>query len=865
MLFGINRTKKPMYLGFLLSTILTACGGESSDTNSTENTGISGPGTSETGNITISAQDATFSTAIKPSEDYVVDLSEHVRLSDRSQFYVSDVEPLSNDYKCDVKSITTTGFIVSAEAAKVCDYRYHVTSGATISMQMNSGMVYSEQSSNTGLTTTSAISRVAVSSSPGTTELTPISETTLLDTPKTIDILQKMSEVGVNIDTVNFTLQSSVILPFGHNSSAVVDAASNTITYTPESGFTGIDRILYNYEDAAAGEILMGTIDVAVAHSANEGLVIQDDITYTTVETDKQVVIDISPYVTSLDGDDYQLVYVDSFNADTNLLNPNDVNNKEFTFITSLYENHYVSFSVSDHNGAYTMGLIKVPTYDAGFYGTWNGVALGAFWYTRPQTENAAIQNGFIYSDTIDDTTYTPTMTMALFSYTEAQNGCSSLGHLATVDEMTSLFNEGVKLSYDWPVTKEYLADDNGSGKIINMQSGAISDPAVGQYYLATCVTDGFTVVSSTTTDTTANDIDQAEVVFSYSVGAADATFAPSPNETMLFTVDSNTAKVDVASGITDANGQASVRVTNTISELVKVCAEVGADQACSNVMFVADQSTAVIVSADNNVSGWVTGSNGLMDVSATVTDVNGNIIENAVVSIDKLRDENTDSLSFNNTSAMTDQDGIAHFQVVNNERDYTDFVRLEFTHEIASNNTTSTLTDDLLFGSWQWSEPLSIKIHPFREGDANFSCSNRFGSTYRGLTLAEIQEWKLAYDNGDLTLDTNWRKDPILVQLDYWLKDGGDFYADARNSMSFWVGDVNTQRRNAIRYNQMNYNAIGTRWGTEISGDLKNIIGWNFESAQIAASVLAWEIAPTTYNVNYTQLCFSNYADIVF
>ncbi|MCE9785760.1 hypothetical protein, partial [Shewanella algae] len=70
------------------------------------------------------------------------------------------------------------------------------------------------------------------------------------------------------------------------------------------------DRILFSFTNSK-DEVRTGILDIAVSEKPNEGLEVEGLITYPDdVKANITVDIDVSPYVTSHDGDDYQLVYV---------------------------------------------------------------------------------------------------------------------------------------------------------------------------------------------------------------------------------------------------------------------------------------------------------------------------------------------------------------------------------------------------------------------------------------------------------------------------------------------------------------------------------------------------------------------------
>ncbi|MGR5448149.1 hypothetical protein ACPV47_24990, partial [Vibrio jasicida] len=256
---------------------------------------------------------------------------------------------------------------------------------------------------------------------------------------------------------------------------ATADPLTDTISYTPPAGFEGIERILFSYSNSTTGEVLLGTLDIAVSHSANQGLLVEEDIKHSEVEVNVETTIDVSPYVTSLDGDDYQLVYVDSFNAATEPASLS-LTNKTFTFQTSQFGNHYVSFAVSDHSGALAMGLIEVPAFDPNQGAQWDDIDYQGLLFTAPLTTVEAVAESVAYDSKLEDTFYTPAVELALFDSSSAQSYCSTFGRLPTSSELVSLIggSSGLQTTYNWPISAQYLAQDDGAIKTVDVTSEAV-------------------------------------------------------------------------------------------------------------------------------------------------------------------------------------------------------------------------------------------------------------------------------------------------------------------------------------------------------------------------------------------------------
>lgn len=329
---------------------LFGCGGGDGVDGDESMTGQS----SETQLATVSAQDATYSTGY--SELFEVDLSSKVFSSTGGGFTLTDIEMLSNDSNCQIESITDSGFVIQASDTKVCSYRYHVAPEVSAKTSRQSLAPMSDSSSERS---SSAITRVAVSSNPSSTELIPVSAVTLVNEDLDVSLNAELSKVGFNLGD-EFIL-TEVNLPYERGSSAQIsDSNDQVIEYVPPPSFMGIDRVLYTLEDSVNDRILMGVLDIAISYEGNQGLEITDHATYIVDEVDTPVIIDVSEYVTSLDDSDYQLVFVDSFNSTVEPVDSLNLSNKMFYFTAGLPGRYYVAFAVSDHSGAYEYGLLEV-------------------------------------------------------------------------------------------------------------------------------------------------------------------------------------------------------------------------------------------------------------------------------------------------------------------------------------------------------------------------------------------------------------------------------------------------------------------------------------------------------------------------
>ncbi|WP_372384017.1 Ig-like domain-containing protein [Vibrio sp. BS-M-Sm-2] len=628
---------------FVFATVFTlfGCGGESSGTTSTA-TGVDLNAQS----ATVLAQDAMYSTAL--SERYEVDLTSNVHSSNGGGFTLTNIEVLSQRSDCQVESMTDSGFTIQATDPKVCSYRYQVSpkASAAMSRQSQDSIAMSNGSGAESMST--AITRVAVSSEPDSTELTPLSAVTLINENITVSLKEELQKVGYELGD-QFTLTSSDLsLAYSHGGSVSVDSLDEqSINYTPAQGFTGIDRVMYSLANAT-GEVLMGVLDIAVGYEANQGFSIDGNIQYpNTIKVSTETDVDISDFVTSEDGDDYQLIYVKTFNAHVTPKAPLDTQNKTITFSAPQPGFHYISFAVSDHNGAYDMGLIRVEVVDPNQSAQWKDIAHLADIYTAPLTVVDAASQGLIYDAKSSDTGYTPAIDMAGLRYATAKAYCESIGAvLPTVTQLTKMTTDKqVQSMHNWPVGKAYLAYDEvvESANWVDLsdndaivQTGEIS---LTEYYYGTCIKQGLiTVLPTSSAEVVANGTDVGTVFVELKLGDEIR-----PNTLVSARVSDSSATLEPETQTTDSQGLAQFELTSVKAKTVTVTFDVGGVTQTHDVKFIGDEQTSGVTSKatiNNAEYGSVDGNL----VTATLKDDYGNPLEGYSVTSEVSSGEHPDT-----------------------------------------------------------------------------------------------------------------------------------------------------------------------------------------------------------------------------
>lgn len=754
---------------------------------------------------TISAQNANFITEYQDS--YVVDLSDKVSVSGGKSFTLLEVVPLSNAADCQPLEIMAQSFTIAAQSSKSCDYEYKVAvSDAPVAAASttNDGLA---PASLTGAPTDIAVTRVAVTSEApaesSQVELAAISAVTLMEEQVAVDVKDQLLYQAAFTVPEGYSLSTELSLPYSGNV-ATADPLTDTITYLPSGGFQGIERILFSYKNDATGEVLLGTLDIAVTYTANQGLVVEEDITYDEVAINEQVTIDVTPYVTSIDGDDFQLVHVDSFNAATAPLDPDDVSNKVFTFETSRMGNHYVSFAVSDNNGAYAMGLMEVPAFDPNKTGQWDGIFYQGLYFTAPLTIQEAAGKQITYNDTLVDNYYNPAVDLALFSAGNALNYCGLQGRLPTSEELNVLSSQSVQTNHNWPISEQYLANDDGTYKTVDLTTGIVSE-YLGGDYIVSCIEGGLTV-QPPAEKTIANGVEEAEIVFTLLGQDEEPITGPSINFTVQS--DSNQAALVTLNESTDVNGQAIARVTNIKAEEVTVCGEVGIQNTCTTATFIGDPATAKVVEVVSDVLGWVPGDSSFYPVEAKVEDVNGNpvptVLENPqqIVSVEREDTFNggdvPSGLAWQTDGGnATGDDGIQRW-LISNPSETADF---DETHHTFSHTNSlgvpSSIVHKIYWGVWQWAVPLDVKVLGTTSIITSEACAAAYGAEYRLLSQQEVTEIRNAYLDSDPILLSSNHANPII----------NAFTNSSQNEVVYIGNNSRTNQDENIYYIDFGYN----------------------------------------------------------
>ncbi len=480
--------------------------------------GLSGCGSDSDSNEASSGQSVTVesvsfggrsvSFATKSQPLYEFNLSNSIYASDSGEVQILSVENLSGRAACEPVAINERSFSIGAEQYGACDYRYYVGRVDSEKNSQKKAMALSGDSSQ--ITNDYGVARIAIT--PRTTSsavnLPPISWHTAINTATgSIDLKAALAAVGKTIGA-DFTLSETVTRPFASDEDTeevivTVNTTANSISYTPAKDFSGVDRLLFSYQNSE-GETKLGTLDIAVAHNADKGIEIKDSqnpdnpnnhITYPIIRDDdgaKTQLIDLSSYVNSLSSapcNDYQLVYIDAFNATVAPADLKDLNNKKFNFTSSQFGNYYISFAVSNHCGTYQMGLMEITVTKPG----WKDIALDSSTLAvAPKTKEEMDYSALAYSGTISYGSGDSSADIAVFTTSDAKTYCSKVGgRLPSESEMSQLSAHLGNTSdpqEKWPVVSQYLFSSTDGESTYDMISGGTESAAAHTLYQVSCI-----------------------------------------------------------------------------------------------------------------------------------------------------------------------------------------------------------------------------------------------------------------------------------------------------------------------------------------------------------------------------------------
>jgi hypothetical protein len=410
---------------------------------------------------------------VRPGVATRVDLSTYVRGSGATLASIS-----SEQANCSATNVSGLAVDITSESG-LCEFSYKVSGqGVGASATLNT-----------------------LASTLASPVLPPLSQTmTLAEPRKTFDLVALLGAdwpAGYNLDPASLLVQ-------GGSAQGTVTAIGNVLIYTPPSPTEPVwNQILFMLKDPAKpGEDAMGALYVTVSDSANQPPVIGEPkydyqaqtgnaiVTMQTATLDLGTLANLN--ITEPDGDEWQLVEVQSYSASVAPVDPNSVTNKQFTFQAGVPGDHIVSYIVGDHEAGFAMGLIKIKVGAAEVPKTWNNITIGGKIFLATPLYSEVLNRGVMAEAVYDDVVAN---NVAGVTDMAAQSYCSNGNHWATLEELEQLRTTPAadieRLKY--PVERTYVTYDvDGQLLTYALNTGATAPytPATSPSQYVICVTD---------------------------------------------------------------------------------------------------------------------------------------------------------------------------------------------------------------------------------------------------------------------------------------------------------------------------------------------------------------------------------------
>ncbi|TKG01296.1 cadherin-like domain-containing protein, partial [Vibrio sp. F13] len=443
------RAKLGLYVSFFLLLFVYGCGPEGAVDN-TEDETLYAPN--------IAARDGMVPVSAGLSE---VSVSPYVE----GDAVLSSVTLTSGSSDCEPSSQGALSLNITLTTPTTCRYQYRIApANAAYTAASSEPLAHAQL--------------IVVPSVNGDPALPPIPVAMEVNSVQTLDI---PALLGSDFPTGYSLSQDYDLLGSG---SVSIDSVLNTIEFT--TGAQGLHRIIYSLEGMAGGlpDTKIGTLDIAVSDTLNDAPV-ANNFTY-PIEPDmaQSIIIDLTGSISSVDGDALALVSVNSMTSTVSIV---DKDAHTFSFEAASAGRHYVSYAVSDARGGFAHGIVEVQVNDPSQRDLWEGVAYGGYFYSAPLTRVEAVSNNVTYSGVNVDDGYAPTVEVATFMFSDAQSYCASMGRLPTSAELMAMVaSENPESQHNWPVGKDYVVNDGGASRLINLETGQLVGDFVTAHYV-TC------------------------------------------------------------------------------------------------------------------------------------------------------------------------------------------------------------------------------------------------------------------------------------------------------------------------------------------------------------------------------------------
>ncbi|MFM5781520.1 adhesion domain-containing protein [Aeromonas caviae] len=512
-----RRQTRTIMASALLLGGLSGCGGGEGDAGTNPNT----PAPSPVGKVT--AVDGFG--VVRPSVATRIDLSAFARGPNATLTAMS-----SQQEGCQATNLSGLSAELTNDSG-LCEYTYTV--------------------SNSDSNDSAALNVLA--SSKASPVLPPLSQTMMLGTG------DATYDLGVLLGSdwpADYSLDPDSLEVQGGTTQGTVTANGNVLTYTPPST-PDWNRIVFILKHPdKPDEDALGTLYVTVSDASNQAPTIgepkydhqaqtgSDVIAHQTVTLDLATLPNLN--IVDPEGEDWQLVEVQSYSASVVPVNPTSVTNKQFTFTAGSLGEHIVSYIVGDHKAGFTSGLIKVMVGADERAKTWADINVGEQTYKATPLYSDVTSKGII-AEGVWDTGVSNTI--GAVSGVSALQYCSNGTHLASKSELDALRTtpEADSERKKYPVQRDYIVINGANYLTYNLQTGATAPYVSGSQY-AICVTDTKTMMSYVPKDT----------VYGTNTGLSDDKWWPLGTLTSTGGVQGNPVVIDSTdigpASLSDAN-----------------------------------------------------------------------------------------------------------------------------------------------------------------------------------------------------------------------------------------------------------------------------------------------------------------------
>lgn len=415
------------------------------------------------GKVAINAQDSLSFSPTKNTQ--VIDLRQKVTAEDNQELIIDNIESIDNNCTFNKTDIDGLTFKVTTNGANVCRFKYYI-----------------KPASSKYKGTSEAIAQVVVTNDYTKGDfLPPVSRTITESASLILDNKSLLIEEGFKLDP------NSVYLTGETTSSDIGNftADDSSITYQAPINTTGTIRIFYTEIDSLNNIARPGVVYIAIGQKGNHSPTALNERLPTIINREKDVPIDITEYISDIDGDELQLIDTKSITGRVEIDSPHS-----FLYTPGESGREVITYIVSDHNGGYGIGTLifdideYMPIYDT------NQDLI----FSPPLTINQLSLFGGTYTNSfeeIDVTGYTgvyPTFEKGL-----AEAYCKTKGmELPSSNSLTRLWNDFLNKTpifytdYRWHSGVEYMTRDSGL-TAVSLVTGKSTTRSDGYF---SCVTD---------------------------------------------------------------------------------------------------------------------------------------------------------------------------------------------------------------------------------------------------------------------------------------------------------------------------------------------------------------------------------------